>query len=86
MARGGSTAKSLRQYLLVARKPDKFYDTAAFLNALARNLQKPKTISLGAAISAKDKVTVMPKDFVNLEATAQVVLVRGPHSTPVTDW
>lgn len=90
VARGGSTAKDLKQYLLGAKKPDTFYDTAAFLKSLAQNLKKPNEIKLGNAIDTKNRLTVMPKDFVFLELpgvkTPPQVLVRGPKSTPVTSW
>ena len=85
VARGGSTAKDLRQYLLGSKKPDKFYDTAAFLKSLAQNTQKPKAIILGTAINTNNRLTVMPKDFVNIEPSG-VVLVHGPNDTPVAGW
>lgn len=88
VARGGSKAKDLRQYLVEKGKSDNFYDTAAFLKSLKQNSPLPASRRLSAAIDAKNRVSVMPKDFVNLEPTKKttVTLVRGVKSTPVTGW
>ena len=81
--RGASTAKNLKQFLLVPSNKDKFMMTDAFLKSLAGSSPKPPMIKLGAAIDDANHIIHAPGDFVIREAGSTLV---HDNDIPVTAW
>ena len=81
VAKGKSTAKTLKQYLQGVKPPDQYMLTA---EVLASSSHSATVHNLADAINAANTVTVAPKDLVYREAGS--TLVKGAGNTPVTTW